>query len=61
MGRCIELIYTPVRKDGIKGTPKLVKSDEIAPGILFLSLFFDSFLFTIISYLFAYMSYMSSS
>ncbi|XP_026383847.1 187-kDa microtubule-associated protein AIR9-like isoform X1 [Papaver somniferum] len=32
VGRCIELIYTPVRKDGIKGTPKLVKSDEIAPA-----------------------------
>jgi hypothetical protein len=29
---CIELVYTPVRKDGVKGNPKSVVSNQIAPG-----------------------------
>ncbi|OVA18980.1 Leucine-rich repeat [Macleaya cordata] len=32
VGRFIELVYTPVRKDGLKGTPKRVMSDVIAPA-----------------------------
>ncbi|KAH7661175.1 Leucine rich repeat proteins some proteins containing F-box protein [Dioscorea alata] len=32
VGRCIELIYTPVRKDGLKGSPKSIVSDAIAPA-----------------------------
>lgn len=33
VGRCIELVYTPVRNDGDRGSPKSVVSDVIAPGI----------------------------
>lgn len=32
VGACIEIIYTPVRKDGIKGIPKHIVSDLISPG-----------------------------
>ncbi|XP_031264195.1 187-kDa microtubule-associated protein AIR9 isoform X1 [Pistacia vera] len=32
VGRRIELVYSPVRKDGIKGSPKTIVSDVIAPG-----------------------------
>jgi len=32
VGACIEIIYTPVRKDGIKGNPKHIVSDLISPG-----------------------------
>lgn len=34
VGRCIELVYTPMRKDGMKGSPRRVISDVIAPGKL---------------------------
>lgn len=32
VGERIELVYTPVRKDGLKGTPRSVMSNPIAPG-----------------------------
>uniref|UniRef100_A0A1D1Z6I6 Protein phosphatase 1 regulatory subunit pprA n=1 Tax=Anthurium amnicola TaxID=1678845 RepID=A0A1D1Z6I6_9ARAE len=32
VGGCIELIYTPVRKDGLRGTPKNIISSVIAPA-----------------------------
>ncbi|KAL4563579.1 hypothetical protein LXL04_027622 [Taraxacum kok-saghyz] len=32
VGKCIELIYTPVRIDGVKGTPKSIISSPISPG-----------------------------
>uniref|UniRef100_A0A2P2LXL6 187-kDa microtubule-associated protein AIR9 n=1 Tax=Rhizophora mucronata TaxID=61149 RepID=A0A2P2LXL6_RHIMU len=32
VGKCIELVYTPVRKDGIKGRPRSRISDSIAPA-----------------------------
>ncbi|KAF9588966.1 hypothetical protein IFM89_017645 [Coptis chinensis] len=32
VGRCIELVYTPVRTDGLGGTPKRVLSDVISPA-----------------------------
>ncbi|PIA41703.1 hypothetical protein AQUCO_02200255v1 [Aquilegia coerulea] len=32
VGGCIELVYTPVRKDGLRGTPKRVVSDVISPA-----------------------------
>ncbi|KAJ0980466.1 hypothetical protein J5N97_008721 [Dioscorea zingiberensis] len=32
VGKCIELIYTPIRKDGLKGAPKTIFSDVIAPA-----------------------------
>lgn len=32
VGRCIELVYTPVRQDGIKGSPRSILSDVIAPA-----------------------------
>lgn len=32
VGRCIELVYTPVRQDGTKGSPRSILSDIIAPG-----------------------------
>lgn len=32
VGRYIELIYTPVRKDGMRGSPASIKSEVIAPG-----------------------------
>ncbi|XP_047148992.1 187-kDa microtubule-associated protein AIR9 isoform X1 [Vigna umbellata] len=32
VGACIEIIYTPVRKDGIKGSPKHIVSDLISPA-----------------------------
>lgn len=34
MGRCIELVYTPMRKDGTRGNPKSIQSDVIVPGKL---------------------------
>nr|XP_043619051.1 187-kDa microtubule-associated protein AIR9 [Erigeron canadensis] len=32
VGSCVELVYTPVRGDGIKGTPKSIVSIPIAPA-----------------------------
>lgn len=32
VGRCIELVYTPVRQDGMKGSPSSISSDIIAPA-----------------------------
>ncbi|KAF5475058.1 hypothetical protein F2P56_006904 [Juglans regia] len=32
VGRCIELVYTAVRKDGMKGSPRSIVSDIIAPA-----------------------------
>ncbi|KAF5205341.1 Microtubule-associated air9-like protein [Thalictrum thalictroides] len=32
VGGCIELVYTPVRNDGLRGTPKRVVSDVISPA-----------------------------
>ncbi|XWS40436.1 hypothetical protein CRYUN_Cryun18bG0140100 [Craigia yunnanensis] len=32
VGRSIELVYTPVRKDGVKGNPRSIISDEISPA-----------------------------
>lgn len=32
VGECIQLIYTPVRHDGMKGNPVILTSDPIAPG-----------------------------
>ncbi|KAL2604532.1 hypothetical protein AAZV13_09G072900 [Glycine max] len=32
VGVCIEIIYTPVRKDGIRGSPKSIVSDLISPA-----------------------------
>ncbi|KAK7328506.1 hypothetical protein VNO77_22615 [Canavalia gladiata] len=32
VGACIEIIYTPVRKDGLKGYPKSIVSDLISPA-----------------------------
>lgn len=32
VGSCIELVYTPVRKDGAKGTPRSVVSDVVIPA-----------------------------
>lgn len=34
VGRCIELVYTPMRKDGMQGNPRSVLSEVIAPGKL---------------------------
>ncbi|CAK7350156.1 unnamed protein product [Dovyalis caffra] len=31
-GKCIELVYTPIRKDGAKGSPRTILSDVIAPA-----------------------------
>ncbi|KAL9346290.1 hypothetical protein Peur_061143 [Populus x canadensis] len=31
-GQCIELVYTPIRKDGIKGSPRTILSDVIVPA-----------------------------
>ena len=36
VGSHIELVYTPVRDDGMKGNPRSIISDAIAPGNLFL-------------------------
>lgn len=36
VGSHIELVYTPVRDDGMKGNPRSVISDAIAPGNLYL-------------------------
>lgn len=36
--RSIELVYTPIRKDGVKGNPRSILSDVIAPGELYSSL-----------------------
>ncbi|GMI70655.1 AUXIN-INDUCED IN ROOT CULTURES 9 [Hibiscus trionum] len=32
VGRNIELVYTPIRKDGVKGNPRSIISDEISPA-----------------------------
>lgn len=32
VGTCIELVYTPVRIDGMKGTPSSLLSDIVGPG-----------------------------
>ncbi|GMY38055.1 microtubule-associated protein [Fagus crenata] len=32
VGRSVELVYTPVRRDGMKGTPVSISSDIIAPA-----------------------------
>lgn len=32
VGRCIELVYTPMRKDEMKGSPRSILSDIIAPA-----------------------------
>ncbi|KAL3833703.1 hypothetical protein ACJIZ3_008439 [Penstemon smallii] len=32
VGECVELVYTPVRADGLKGCPKTVVSSPVAPG-----------------------------
>ncbi|KAM7505783.1 hypothetical protein LguiB_004687 [Lonicera macranthoides] len=32
VGGCVELVYTPVRRDGVKGSPRSVVSSPIAPG-----------------------------
>lgn len=32
VGRCIELVYTPMRKDGTRGNPKSIQSDVIVPA-----------------------------
>ena len=50
VGRCIELVYTHVRKDGMKGNPKSILFDVITPDELIfivknLAKVFVSFLF----------------
>ncbi|KAJ9163220.1 hypothetical protein P3X46_022912 [Hevea brasiliensis] len=32
VGKCIELVYTPMRKDGVTGNPRSIKSHVIAPA-----------------------------
>ncbi|KAJ7969079.1 187-kDa microtubule-associated protein AIR9-like [Quillaja saponaria] len=32
VGKCIELVYTPVRNDGTEGIPRSIASDVICPG-----------------------------
>ncbi|XP_004293996.1 PREDICTED: 187-kDa microtubule-associated protein AIR9 [Fragaria vesca subsp. vesca] len=32
VGKCIELVYTPMRKDGMRGNPKSIKSDVVEPA-----------------------------
>ena len=32
VGGCVELVYTPVRDDGVKGSPKSIVSGPISPG-----------------------------
>ncbi|XP_034210939.1 187-kDa microtubule-associated protein AIR9 isoform X3 [Prunus dulcis] len=32
VGTCIELVYTPMRKDGMSGNPKKIQSDVVAPA-----------------------------
>lgn len=46
VGSHIELVYTPVRNDGMKGNPRSIMSDAIAPGnfIYLLGLLHCSFL-----------------
>ena len=34
-GCCIELVYTPIRKDGLRGAPVSIISPVISPGIKF--------------------------
>lgn len=34
VGESIEIIYTPVREDGIEGNPRSIRSDSISPGEL---------------------------
>lgn len=33
VGKNIELVYTPVRNDGMKGNPRSVMSEVISPGM----------------------------
>lgn len=33
VGDCMELVYTPVRADGLKGSPKTLISSPVSPGI----------------------------
>lgn len=35
VGKFIELVYTPMRKDGVRGNPRSIKSNMIAPGLLY--------------------------
>ncbi|KAG8652144.1 187-kDa microtubule-associated protein AIR9 isoform X2 [Manihot esculenta] len=32
VGKCVELVYTPMRKDDVKGKPRSIKSNVIAPA-----------------------------
>ena len=36
VGACVELVYTPVRGDGVKGSPKSIVYGPIAQGELIL-------------------------
>lgn len=36
MGKSVELVYTPVRDDGLKGSPRTLVSGPVAPGEQFL-------------------------
>lgn len=36
VGKRIELVYSPMRKDGIKGNPRTIVSNVIAPGELYI-------------------------
>lgn len=50
VGRSIELVYTPMRKDGVKGNPKSVITGEISPGELYgEQLIIDLFVYFFIS------------
>lgn len=33
---CIELVFTPVRKDGLRGPPRTITSNVIVPGMFFI-------------------------
>lgn len=35
VGKCIELVYTPMRKDGVQGNSRTIISEVIAPGELY--------------------------
>ena len=60
VGKYIELVYTPIRKDGAKGSPQTILSDVIAPGESYFhnlgfirriyNLFMDFNIFEIIAY-----------
>lgn len=38
VGTSIELIYNPVRNGGLRGTPKSLMSDVVAPGMCYILL-----------------------